>query len=80
MPKIRRRNVPLAVLDHLLDRVRDREVSTEQLGLFAKWLDTEPEAPVGPWFKRFPGMIACGEGEMVKTFLRLGQAPSGVEL
>ena len=80
MPKIRRQNVPRAVLDHLLDRVRDREISVEQLGLFAQWLDSEPEVPTGSWFKRFPGMIACGEGELVKTFLRLGQAPSGEEV
>ena len=80
MPKVRRRNVPRAVLEHLLDRIRDRQISPEQLGLLARWLDEEPDVPTGPWFKRFPGMIACGEGELVKTFLRLGQVPSGKEL
>jgi len=80
MPKVRRRNVPRAVLDHLLDRVQLREISAEQLGLLAQWLDTEPEVPTGLWFKRFPGMIACGKGELVKTFLRLGQAPAGEEI
>ena len=33
---------------------------------FAAWLDTNPEVPEGEWFKRFPGMIACGEGELGK--------------
>jgi hypothetical protein len=61
-------------------RVRDREISKEQLGLLAQWLKTDPEVPAGPWFKRFPGMIACGEGELIKTFLRLGQAPMGEEV
>jgi hypothetical protein len=28
----------------------------------AAWLDTNPEVPEGEWFKRFPGMIVCGEG------------------
>ena len=79
MPKVRRRNVPRAVLDHLLDRIRDREISTEQLGLLAEWLDREPEVPAGKWFKRFSGMVVCGEGELVKTILRLGQAPDGLE-
>jgi hypothetical protein len=60
--------------------VRDREISKEQLGLLAQWLKTDPEVPAGPWFKRFPGMIACGEGDLIKTFLRLGQAPSGEEV
>ena len=80
MPKVRRENVPRAVLDHLRTRMREREISAEQLGLLAQWLNTEPEVPAGLWFKRFPGMIACGEGELVKTFLRLGQVPAGEEV
>lgn len=80
MPKIRRRNLPPALLDHLLDRVQSREISPEQLGEFAQWLDTEPEVPGTRWFKRFAGMTVCGEGELVKTFLRVGQAPSGEEV
>ena len=80
MPKIRRRNLPPALLDHLLDRVRAREISPDQLGELAQWLDSEPEVPTGKWFKRFRGMIACGEGELMKTFLRVGQAASGEEL
>ncbi|HSH38674.1 MAG TPA: hypothetical protein VK993_07805 [Chthoniobacterales bacterium] len=80
MPKIRRRNLPPALLNHLLDRVHSREISPDQLGAFAQWLDTEPEVPIGRWFKRFAGMSVCGEGELVKTFLRRGQIPSGQEL
>ena len=80
MPKVRRRNVPEAVLDHLRDRMREREISVEQLALLTRWLDTEPEVPEGKWFKRFPGMTACGEGELLKTLLRAGQAPAGKEL
>lgn len=68
MPKIRRRNLPPALLDHLLDRIHSREISPEQLSEFAQWLDTEPEVGTGRWFKRFSGMIVCGEGELVKTF------------
>jgi hypothetical protein len=58
----------------------ERQVSIDDLGLLNDWLDTDPEVPVGPWFKRFPSMIACGEGELLKTFLRSGQAPSGEEI
>jgi hypothetical protein len=46
----------------------------------ADWLDTEPEVPDEKWFKRFPGMIVCGENELVKTFLRVGQVPTGKEI
>ena len=80
MPKIRRHNLPAGLLDHLLDRIQSREISPEQLGLLALWLDTEPEVPSGKWFKRFPEMIACGEGELMKTFLRQGQIPAGDEV
>lgn len=80
MPKVRRHGVPRAVLDHLGARVLEREIGPDQLTLLARWLNGEPEVPASPWFKRFPGMIVCGEGELVKTFLRLGQVPSGQEV
>src|SRR5438270_6170558 len=80
MPRIRRRNLPPALLDHLLDRVRSRDVAPDQLEQLARWLDGEPEVPTDKWFKRFRGMIVCAEGEFVKTFLRPGQIASGEEL
>jgi hypothetical protein len=45
-----------------------------------EWLDSGPEVPHGKWFKRFPGMIVCGEGELVKTFLAAGQIAAGEEV
>jgi hypothetical protein len=80
MPKIRRQNIPPALLNHLLDRITEREISGDQLGQFADWLVTEPEVPEGRWFKRFPEIIVCGEGTLVKTFLRSGQVPAGEEV
>jgi len=80
MPKIRRRDLPPALLHHLLDHIRSREISADQLGLLAEWLDTEPDVPNERWFKRFPAIIVCGEGELVKTFLTANQAPTGQEI
>jgi hypothetical protein len=40
-----RYNLPPALLHHHLDRIRSREISADQLGLFAEWLDMEPEVP-----------------------------------
>ena len=80
MPRIQRERIPDALMAHLVRRIRDREISTEQLGLFARWLDTDPEVPEGQWFKRFPELIVCGEAALVKTFLRPGQAPAGEEV
>jgi hypothetical protein len=67
-------------LNHLIDRIIEREISASQLGQFADWLVTEPEVPEGRWFKRFPEMIVCGEGSLVKTILRSGQVPVGEEV
>lgn len=80
MPRVRRSALPPAVLKHLLDRIRDRSIDASQLERLAAWLDKNPEVPDGPWFKRFPGMIACGEGELVKTFLLPTHIPHGKEL
>lgn len=80
MPRIRRQDLPPRLLDHLLDRVNSRDISAAQLGLLAQWLHLEPEVPHGKWFKKFPGMIVCGEGELVKTFLRPDQSAVGEEL
>ena len=77
MPKVRRTNVPPALFQHLLKRIQERKISAEQLVLFATWLDSNPEVPEGEWFKRFSGMIVCGEGELVKTFLLPDQNPKG---
>ncbi|HVM62622.1 MAG TPA: hypothetical protein VMV72_17305 [Verrucomicrobiae bacterium] len=80
MPKVRRRNIPPALFNHLLDRIAKRSIAADQLGLLAEWLDTEPDVPERKWFKRFPGMTVCGEGELVKTFLTSGQVPKGQEI
>ena len=77
MPKIRRAKLPQALLTHLLARMRQRNISSDQIVMLARWLDMEPEVPKEKWFKRFAGFIVCGEGEFVKTFLLPGQAPDG---
>ncbi len=80
MPKVRRENVPPALFQRLLDRIRSRRISSDQLRELATWLDTEPEVPDGDWYKELSGMTVCGEGELVKTFLVPGQAPKGIGL
>src|SRR5437867_12881910 len=80
MPKVRRKNLPPSLLNHLLDRVQERQISADQLGILADWLAHEPDVPDGKWFKRFPGMTVCGESEWVKTSLVPGQIPNGEEI
>lgn len=80
MPKVRRRNLPRALFRHLIDRAHEREITTDQLELLFDWLETEPDVPEGKWFKRFPELTVCGEGELIKTFLRPSQAALGREI
>jgi hypothetical protein len=80
MPKIRREKLPERLLVHLLTRMRERSISYENLSLLAQWMDTEPDVPAGRWFKRFPGFTVCGQGELIRTFLLVGQAPEGREI
>jgi hypothetical protein len=80
MPHIQRSNLPRPLFAHLLDRIKSRNISADQLGLLAEWLDTQPEVPDEKWFKKFSGMTVCGEGELIKTFLQPGQIAIGKEL
>ena len=77
MPRIRRQNLPQPLLAHLLTRIRQRNISAEQIILLVRWLDTDPEVPESKWFRKFPGFIVCGEGGFIKTFL-LTMAPAEV--
>ena len=80
MPRIRRQNIPPQLWAHLLDRIKQRNISVQHLALLANWLKTEPEVPHGKWFKELSGIKVCGEGELVKTFLHSEQIATGEEL
>jgi hypothetical protein len=80
MPKVRRKSVPPAVIAHLVRRIRERHVSHEDLQNLARWLDSDPTVPPGPWFKRFAKIIVCGEGELVKTILEDQHTAVGTEV
>jgi hypothetical protein len=80
MPKIRRAQLPEALLQHLLDRLAERKISYIQIQELSIWVATNPEVPSGKWFKRFGSFTICGEGELVKTFLLPGQLPYGAEV
>jgi hypothetical protein len=80
MAKVQRSDIPRPLLEHLLLRVRDREIGEDAVKSLAAWLDTNPEVPTGSWFKRFSTMTVCGDGALIKTFLTPAQAPFGDEL
>jgi hypothetical protein len=80
MPRVRRKDLPPALFQHLLDRIEQRQIESRQLELLARWLDSEAEVPEGPWYRRFSGATVCGEGDLVKTFLAPGQSAKGTRV
>jgi hypothetical protein len=79
LPPLQRVDLPERLLRHLLTRIREREISVTDLTGLAAWLDSNPIVPADRWYKRFPGMIVCGEGQLIKTFLKPTQIPVGQE-
>ncbi len=80
MPKIQWNQLPRALRDHLFDRLREREISVDDLYQLKLWRESNPEAPEGLWYKDFCSFKVCGEGKYPKTFLLRGQAAKGRKL
>jgi hypothetical protein len=50
MPQIERwDNLPKAVRQHLIERMRDRAVSVSDLNRLRLWVETQPQVPEGDW-------------------------------
>jgi hypothetical protein len=69
--------LPAAIRDHLVERMRDRNISLTDLNQLRLWIETEPVVPEGSWYKDFGSFKLCGEGKYPKTFLLAGQAAAG---
>ena len=81
MPKIERwEKFPQGVRQHLIDRMRERAISIADLNQLRLWVDTNPEVPVGDWFKDFGSFKICGQGRLAKTFLLRGQVAKGQQM
>ena len=81
MPKIARwAELPSNVRQHLIDRMRDREITVADLNQLRLWIEMQPEVPEGSWYKDFGSFKICGEGRFPKTFLLRGQAVKGKAL
>jgi hypothetical protein len=81
MPKISRwAELPVPVRDHLVARMRDRNISIEDLNQLRLWMESDPIAPEGEWFKDFGSFKLCGKGGLPKTFLLRSQVAKGTAL
>jgi hypothetical protein len=69
--------LPAAVRDHLVERMRDRNISLDDLNQLRLWMETKPDVPEGQWYKDFGSFKLCGEGKFPKTFLLAGQPAVG---
>ena len=78
MPKIERWDqLPGAVRQHLIDRMRDRSISLADLNQLRLWVESRPEVPETDWYKDFGSFKICGYGSYPKTFLPRGQLAKG---
>ena len=80
MPKIQWAGLPLALRDHLFERLAERKISVEDLYQLKVWRESEPIAPDGSWYKDFGLFKICGEGKYPKMFLLRGQVAHGQKL
>jgi hypothetical protein len=72
--------LPAAIRNHLMERMRDRQISLADLNQLRLWMETKPEVPEGRWYKDFGSFKLCGEGKLPKTFLLAGQPAAGQRL
>ena len=81
MPKIATwSEMPVAIREHLIERMRDRKIGLDDLNRLRLWLESQPEVPDGPWYRDFGSFKLCGEGRYPKTFLLAGQVAIGTKL
>ena len=77
MPKIQWHALPKAVREHLLDRMRIREIDAKDVTALLAWINTDPDLPDGQWCKDFGTFKLVGEGPIPKTFLTKEQSCTG---
>ena len=72
--------LPVAIRDHLVQRMHDRSIGLNDLNQLRIWIESQPNVPEGPWYKDFGSFNLYGEGSYPKTFLLPGQAAKGRKL
>ena len=80
MPTVQWADLPVALRDHLFERLRERKITPEDLYALKLWRESAPEAPDGDRYKDFGSFKLCGRGRFPKTFLLKGQPAKGQKL
>jgi hypothetical protein len=72
--------LPQAIRDHLVDRMRERKISLDDLNRLRIWIESRSDVPEGAWYKDFGSFKICGEGTYPRTFLLAGQTATDRKL
>jgi hypothetical protein len=72
--------MPVAIRDHLIQRMRDRQISVDDLNRLRVWLESMPEVPDETWYKDFGSFQALRQGPVSENFLLAGQVAVGKRL
>jgi hypothetical protein len=72
--------LPDGIRKHLVDRMRDRNITIADLNKLRIWVESSPLVPEGQWYKDFGSFKICGAGSFPKTFLLTGQPAQGESL
>ena len=76
------KSLPSNVREHLIERLRDRRITQDDLYKLQFWIEQPPgpDVPDGDWFKDFGTFKLAGRGPLVLTFLSPEQAGYGNEI
>jgi hypothetical protein len=77
---VRWSELPSAVRSHLIERVTDRSITTDDLRKLQFWFELSPDVPDGDWYKDFGSFKLAGRGSLVLTFLSPEQIPWGTPI
>ena len=81
MPNLKTwRELPRPIQQHLIERMRDRNISIADLNKLRIWVESHPLVPSGEWHKDFGSFKLCGDGPYPMTFLLAGQPAKGQSL
>jgi len=68
MPKIQWTNLPLALRQHLFDRLEERKITADDLYKLKLWRESELDAPEGEWYKDFGSFKSAARANSPRLF------------
>ena len=60
--------MPPGIRQHLVERMRERNIGLADLNRLRLWIESQPAVPDGDWFKNFGSFKLCGKASIGKHF------------